>query len=257
MSAASPNKLHEMRKFESNNRREFSDAELDQLVWLAAELREFETCATTDDSLARALGNRLAAPAARRSIRVEPLRWFASVAAAAACGLIYLKTGAIDSQSSGRTAGAQAIPVRVSYTPDVSRGGGEQRHCVQSTPGESCAVLAVLRTWSSECQCLVWDLHRWDTGETIARSRAGESVDLVTNLRVNEPPPLDQVVLFAMARNRADLPAPGAESDRFLDCLLGASPASDIGVTSDNYAKTVRTCLPPTVTVVPQMLTRP
>lgn len=195
----------------------------------------------------------LEAPAALRlPDRRRWPKW--SVAAAAAAAFVFLYRVPSSQVDRGVQRAGVPVPLRVTYTADPGwLSSDDSKHCVQSTPAESCSILAVMRTWSHECQCLVWDLYRWDTGSVVARARAGESVELVTQAPV-APPSLEQVVVFAVARERDLLPHSGADSSNLLECLLDGSPAWDGPADLERYAKTVKSCLPPSVTVVPQRL---
>jgi hypothetical protein len=242
--------------------RRLSDADIEQLLRALDEVRELEAVDRAHGGgapLSRAFeevsfsGAGEQQPTIIRMSHIRRLAW-AAVGAAASLALWHTPMGLLSGSESTKTASASALPIRVSYVQDVSPAGGPRRDCIQSTPSEACSIVAVLRTCSSECQCLVWDLYRWDTGTIVARARAGEPVEIVANPQP-APPSFDQVVIFAVARERDLLPRAGEEADSLLECLLRRSPAWDgNGATLDQSALTVKSCLPQEVTVVPTYL---
>lgn len=232
------------------NRPEFTDADLEKLIRALGEVRSLESEAAARPDREPRL---VAADADLPTHRVRRRLWIRVVAgsfAAAACVLLQVRPGL---QNHTMPIAVAGVPVRMSYLPEVNHQQNGRRDCVQSTPAEPCSVVAVLRTFSAECQCLVWDLYRWDTGTVIARAKPGEPVEVMTTPR-QAPPSLSQVVVFAVARERDLLPSSGVDTERFLDCLLTESPASDSSAGLEQYATTVKACLPGDVTIVPQFL---
>ncbi|MGE3182498.1 MAG: hypothetical protein AB7N71_12775 [Phycisphaerae bacterium] len=215
------------------------DRQIEKLLRIVAEIDALEHGAAS-------LNAAREAPAAATLPRVIRLRRWLSSAIAAAASIVLFSTTIVEPTG---TAVATTVPIHVSYVPKVDTTACCRRDCVTSTPAEPCAILAVLHRWSSECQCMVWDLYDWAGGETVARVQAGEAVEVIADVQM--PPTRDEVVLFAVARNRTDLPARGQEG-AFLDCLLETSDELDRSDAS--YTNAVKTCLPDSVLVVPQRL---
>ena len=228
---------------EPEKRRTLTDDELDVLLRLVYESR-------TLTGAPRLAATQLGRPTQTGALALTtPTRWWTAVLATAAVLAVWMRPPA-PHHSSPTQAGVSLIPVRMNYLPAVASSGHDRQDCVQSTPGESCSVLAVLRTFSSECQCLVWDLYRWDTGEIIRRTDAGERIEVVTSI---EPAPsLDQVVVFAVAPSRTNL-SNSKEAATLLECLIGSAEAGHPAPSPEETATVVSACLPSGVTVVPQV----
>ncbi len=254
----------------SNQRDPFSDRDLEALLGL---LREVDSL---DSPLHHAAANRThAAPPAstRRTFsaasaddasstrfsrgRLFGSRWAAAAIGAAACGVFWIFQPAVQPTNSRVAQAGMATSPRVSYAHEFSRGGASQRHCLSATWAEPLSILAVIRTWSSDCQCLVWDLYEFDGESPVTRTRMNESLQVTATIEASEPPPVDQVLLFAVARDRRDLPQSSDESANFLECLLEGSPSSDTAAKLDQYKRVVSACLPDSVDVLPHLLARP
>jgi hypothetical protein len=144
----------------------------------------------------------------------------------------------------------RAVNVSVRYAPHTANGmAGAQVDCFQSTAHEPCTMLALFRIWNSTCQCLMWELHQWEDGVTLADVAPGESVDV--RLDVGDSPPVQQLFVLAVARERGDLPGRPEKAEELLECLNHTAPP--LGATEDTvaYTSAVSACLPTGVTVVP------
>ena len=239
-----------------NKPRSLTDQDLEKLIRALGEIEQMECARSAGESGSSA--GPLLRPQFQRAApnRHSWTRIAVASLAAAACLLLQLRPQIPANPIGARL--AETLPLlRTSYIPEVDphTHAAQPRDCVQSTPAESCSIVAVLRTFSSECQCLVWDLYQWDTGTVVARAKPGEPIEVVT-ARPQAPPSLSQVVVFAIARERDLLPSSGTETNHFLDCLMAESPASDANAGVEQYASTVKACLPDNVTVVSQFLAR-
>ncbi len=145
------------------------------------------------------------------------------------------------------------IPFNVRYLPSVgSSTDGLRTDCLQSSSAESCSVLALLRRFSSECQCLVWDVHRWEGGDLVKLAAPGEALELLVDLEETSPT-VDQVVVFAVAKNSSDLPQSVHDADALLECLVHTSTEPDNGGALAN-ADAVGRCLSSNVMIVPEII---
>ena len=145
---------------------------------------------------------------------------------------------------------SHAIAVSVRYAPHaLGPGAGPRVDCFQSTASEPCTMVALLRTWNSACECLMWELHQWEDGATLAEVSPGEPVDV--RLDVADSPPVQQLLVLAVSRERGDLPDRPDKAEELLECLNHSAPP--LGATEDtaSYASAVSACLPQGVTVVP------
>lgn len=213
----------------------------------AAHLAACPVCAAR----LRAFSQRGSAAPPRRLAATWRLRIARAVpfAAAAALVLLFQPRTAIRQADSPPTADARSVPVHVRYAPHLDGPGDSRVDCFQSTAAEACVMLALFRTWNATCQCLMWELHRWEDGATITRVAAGDAVDV--SLNVAGSPPIPQLFVVAVARESALLPGAPAEADRLLECLNHSAPPLGAGEDNSSYASAVTACLPSGVTVVP------
>jgi len=111
-------------------------------------------------------------------------------------------------------------------------------------------MLAVFRAWHQDCQCLAWQLHVWEDGRPSVELLPQDICDIMID--VTDAPPVEQLLLVAIARDPEDLPRNSAQAGDLLDCLNAVIPPSGPNGHVAAYASAVRLCLPEGVTVVPQ-----
>lgn len=214
-----------------------SDTNLENLVRMAAEIDAFERAAQVgapkDD----------AAPATIRfdDTRDWRSRWRLGVSVAAAATLLL----ALLPPSPARHA-----PFEIAYCPSVPRYDGVRIDRFEPSSGQQCAVLAIFHTWEKECQCLAWQLYEWEDGRPLAEFTPEQVHDITID--VTNAPPLEQLLVIAIAKNPRDLPSNEADTHNLLDCLNELAPPTDPRDSATAYASAVRACLPDSVKVVPQ-----
>jgi hypothetical protein len=221
-----------------------NEKDLQNLVRMAVEIDELDRAAYAADAPGEL------APATIRFDRA-PLRqpgWRLGVpaAAAAAALLLVLLPPSTDQQSIS----ALASSFRIDYCPAVPRFDGVRIDHFEPSSPEHCAVLAIFNTWEKECQCLAWQLYEWEDGRALAEL----SPDEVRNITIDvtDAPPIEQLLLVAIAKDPRDLPSNEDQTYELLDCLNEVAPATDPRESAAAYASAARACLPDTVTIVPQ-----
>ena len=143
-----------------------------------------------------------------------------------------------------------APTVQVAYWPGIPNPDGSRIDCFEPIAPEGYALLAVFRLWQADCQCLAWHVYEWEDGQA--------ATELVTDdicgiaLDVTDQPPVEQLLLVAIARNPDDLPRDPAQASLLLQCLEDATLPDDAGECAAAYASAAQACLPAGVTVVPQ-----
>lgn len=116
---------------------------------------------------------------------------------------------------------------------------------------EPSTLVAILRTWSADCDCLAWRVHEWRDGSLLVDVAPGETVRI--ELASADQPSIQQVLLLAVAKNRGTLAGVTRnEANELLDCLNSRPLAMGSDIEPAAYASSVASCLPPDVTVVPQ-----
>lgn len=165
---------------------------------------------------------------------------------AACLGWLLLRSAVSPVAPSAAPTAHAALPVTVRYAPMAASPGAARVDCFQSTPQEACVMMALFQTWNSACECLIWELHRWEDGAALASVRAGESVDVPLN--VSDDPPVTQMFVVAVARERNAMPS---DAEHLLDCLMRAAPGPGSPNDMAAYSSAVSGCLPEGVTVVP------
>jgi hypothetical protein len=201
------------------------DRRLESLIRMAREAEDFSAECTTISKrpITRNMTLRTAAP-------------FLGVAAS--IGLVLC---------AGRPAAAPApraaLPDTCVVSPTVAAGPT----VVRSIAVEPTSLLAILRTWSDECECLQWRVHEWSDGQNLARLKPGEPLDVPVNVGGE----VDQVVYLAFSKDGGRFGTAPAGTDRIIDCLNRYSDydGRPLEGGSGNGA-TVRGCLPSDVTVV-------
>lgn len=219
-----------------------NDRELEHLLRLTAQLKRFESDCGEDLPVARRVG-------ARRLV----LSWVHYVATAAAAALVWaalpsalnVSPGGSSSAKSARAASVVSpVGVRVCSAPLAQpRGDRSASYRVQPTVNEACDVFALLRTWSSDCGCLTWEVHRFDDGQTITHAARGEAVDIAGSETA-------EVVVLAVSRDRGVLPSRGDEAAAVLACLDENSRDSMVAPSATSSATIAASCLPRGVTIV-------
>lgn len=142
------------------------------------------------------------------------------------------------------------VPVSVCYSPGAPTDGGARIETFQPVCEIGCALLAIFREWNDECQCLAWTVHHWADGTPVADLAPGQPVDIPLN--VSDDPPVEQVLVLAVATSREALTMSGDHADELLACLnetsLSPGPERDLS----SYTSAVERCLPEGVTILPQ-----
>jgi hypothetical protein len=114
-------------------------------------------------------------------------------------------------------------------------------------------LLALVRSWNVDCQCLLWDVHRFADGGALKNVRPGESLSL--DLNVSQSPAVEQVLVLAVAPDRGRLVgATAGDAAELLNCLNSRDLAAADEHDSGSYASAVQSCLPQGVTVVSRPL---
>jgi hypothetical protein len=180
-----------------------------------------------------------------------------AVPLAAAAALAFLlwpsRSAPADPERSAGHSVARAVPVSVRYAPHAGGAAEPRVDCFQSTAQEPCVMLALFRTWNSACQCLMWELHQWEDGRTLAEITPGESIDIPFSSA--NSPPVQQLFVVAVSRERRYLPDRPAETDQLLECLNHSAPPLGTPEDAGAYTSAVSGCLPSGVTVVPAAFT--
>lgn len=228
--------------------RSVSPETLHNLVCMADEIEELEAAASADQPLAvpplrlpRDAG--VAAHAHRPAVRFTTARrWLVGLTAAAAALLLLVRQG-------GEVEPQASVAPLVVQSPTGKAQTSSPRFQFRSVAREGCFVLAVFRMWNGECQCLAWKVYRWDDGDPLAELDAGQTLDL--RLDAADLPPIEQLLVLAVAPRPDGLPDTGEEADALLACLNQRTPTPAEDDRIERYASAVRECLPSGVTVLP------
>ena len=227
----------------ANNRKAASgrsivnNKELENLVRMAAEIDSLEHVARICEPLADGT------PATVRFDRARgrrPLWWFGASAAAAAALLLMLLS----------PSPAQHPDFEIAYCPSAPRYDGVRIDRFEPSSPQQCAVLAIFHSWQTDCQCLAWQLYHWEDGRPLAEFTPDQVHDITID--VTDAPPLEQLLVVAIAKNARDLPSSEADAHDLLDCLNELAPPTNPRDSTTAYASAVRACLPNSVKVVPQ-----
>ena len=234
--------------------RAMKDREIENLIRMAVEIDELEQRSL--DEASRASG------AARGTIRLgerraSAARWWIGLSAVAAAACLLLLLWPRQSQTAPPTSATPAvvqrqheIPVEIDYCPALPRKDGIRIDRFEPSSPESCSVLAIFHSWHEECKCLTWELDEWEDGRPLAEFSPGRVLDIA--LDVTGAPPLQQLLVVAIAKDPGDLPSTDADTCELLQCLNEVRPPTDPGDSPAAYGSAVRACLPESVTVVPQ-----
>jgi hypothetical protein len=220
-----------------------NEKNLENLVRMASEIDELERAARASDRLDDV------APATIKfdRARQRPSLWRLGLPAAAAAALLLalLPTTAYRPPSA-----ALASSFQIDYCPTVPRYDGVRIDHFEPSSEERCTVLAIFNTWQKECQCLAWQLYEWEDGRALAELSPNE-VHRIT-IDVTDAPPVEQLLVVAIAKNPSDLPSDEKQTYELLDCLNEVAPPTDPRESAAAYASAVRSCLPDSVTIVPR-----
>jgi hypothetical protein len=213
------------------------DKELENLVRMAAEIDALEHAARMSEPLRD--DSPATIPFDRVRDRRLPWRLGAGAAAAAAILLALLPPATIPRPQ-----------FEIAYCPAVPRYDGVRIDRFEPSSPQQCAVLAIFHTWEKDCQCLAWQLYEWEDGRPLAEFTPDQVHDITID--VTDAPPLEQLLVVAIAKNARDLPSSEADTHDLLECLNELAPPTDPRDSATAYASAVRACLPDSVKVVPQ-----
>jgi hypothetical protein len=219
-----------------------NDRELEKLLRVAIELEELERGASSPQ---RERDEVHAEPLTAWT-RGVPILWRIAVpaAAAAALALAFFPTPA------SRETVASVPSVAIEYWPGEHGDDGVRVDCFESTSTERCSVMAIFHSWRHECQCVEWQLYEWEDGRPLAELSPDEVRGIA--LDVTNAPPVEQLLVVAIAKDPTDLPEDEAAAIGLIACLDEVAPASAEDDRANEYAAAVRTCLPKSVRVVHQ-----
>jgi hypothetical protein len=142
------------------------------------------------------------------------------------------------------------VPVSLCYTPASPDSGEPRVDSFQPICEAGCALVAIFREWNADCQCLAWTLHQWADGGSVTVLSPGEQGEIPLN--VSDDPPIEQVLLLAVADSQDVLPTGGERADALLACLNDSALSPWHERDAKTYARAVENCLPAGVTVLPQ-----
>lgn len=219
--------------------------DLEALIRMAFEAERL------DRQAAPALPRR--AHARTRGIRISPL----AVGFAAALLAFALNRGPSTTPTRPERMGATPVDARtrvsgvsVCHLPSM-QDGPMRVETFEPRVTEPTTLVAILRTWSEDCDCLAWRLHEWRDGSLVVDVAPGEPVSI--ELASADQPSIQQVLLIAVAKNRASLlRVTQNEAHELLDCLNSRPLTMGPDIEPATYASSVAACLPPDVTVIPQ-----
>jgi len=140
--------------------------------------------------------------------------------------------------------------VSIDYEPDPTPDRPPRIDRLHACADVEAYALILLRTWSHECECLTWRLHRTPEGHLLIRLRPGRGLEVPVD--VSDAPPIEQVLILAVAREASRLPDSPEQLARLLTCLeQNLSPMPEDADTQQAVSL-VQACLPAGVTVVPR-----
>lgn len=186
---------------------------------------------------------------AQRIIRFAPARLSVGLAAAATLAAMVALPFSESPSSSPALARATVVPVALCYHPSEKELDRPQVDLFHPVCEAGCAIVAIFREWNADCQCLSWSVHRFENGSPVADLRPGQPGEIPLN--VSDDPPVEQVLVLAVAKSRDSLVA-GDRADALLACLneshVSPGPERDVST----YTSAVERCLPEGVTILPQ-----
>jgi len=108
-------------------------------------------------------------------------------------------------------------------------------------------VVALLREWRGECQCLAWRVYEWADGRAITAIDPSDDLDIA--LDVSGAPPVEQFVVVAMSPHSGGLPVNRAEAEDLVACLNEQDYNADAEQLAHSESM-VAFCLPDDVEIV-------
>lgn len=151
---------------------------------------------------------------------------------------------------SERPLAASTIPVSLAYQPASGVDSSEVDR-FHSCADEDAYAIVLFRVYNSECSCITWRVHVFEDGSRLARLQAGVGLEIPL-LDGDDIPPVEQMILLAVARTAGVLPAGADAADSLLECLNDSLPPTPAGEPQDHSPSAVLACVPQDVVVVPQ-----
>lgn len=224
------------------------DRDLETLLRMSGELDDLERAC---GRIGRPRRERIAAPIIIR------LRRLVMVGAAAAAVWIALRVGwnepgAARDDNVVRATPVVAPKIAVKVCSTTSNFASAERpagYRVQPTVGEDCSLVALMRKWSSDCGCLLWELHEFENGSTVAQVDRGEAIDLVGSETA-------EFVVVAVAHDASAL-SNAKDKAELLSCLDSNTRDVISGPDARSSKDIVAACLPRDVTIVSHRLGDP
>ncbi len=221
-----------------------NDRELENLLRMVAEVDELDRAARRADEMRRDVAATIPFGAARGRHWLSRL----GVPAAAVAALVLAWVGA---PSAPERPGVVCAPgLEILHWPGDREDDGARIDCFEPTPSERCVVLAIFHAWQPDCQCLEWQLYKWEDGRPLTELTPDEVRDIT--LDVTGAPPVEQLLVVVIAKDPRDLPGNDTQAFSLLDCLNDVEPATDAWESTTAYASAVQACLPASVRVVPR-----
>jgi hypothetical protein len=181
-------------------------------------------------------------------------RWVAPVAGLAAAVLAICVILPIQSHLADRVVVDRAeAGVNICHVPGETRVERVSIDHLVRENSDPAWLLALVRSWNVDCQCLLWDVHTFADGGALADVRPGESLSL--DLHAAQSPSVEQVLVLAVAEDRGRLAGATAEDAvELLNCLNSRDIVATGEHDSASYASAVQSCLPQGITVISRPL---
>jgi hypothetical protein len=175
--------------------------------------------------------------------------------AAAACVVLmtglWLLRGTAPDPARGRVA---TIPVAVRLMPQPPVEPTAEHDTIELQPAglDQHVMLALVRAWNRDCQCVAWRLHEWGEGLVSTPVVPGAACDI--SAPRGDSAPVGPVLVLASSGGGEQLPHRARDTEALLACLneTALTPGADQDATQ--LASAVRSCLPSGVTVVAQSM---
>jgi hypothetical protein len=193
--------------------------EFENLVRAAIEAHELDRAARDLASPDAGPGAIPFPPIARR----RPL-WLDVAATVSAAAAVLALAWLPPSLAPHRAAYAQP-EVEISYLPGTPQDDGVRIDCFESSASEPVSAVAVLHTWHDDCQCLQWDVYEWENGRPLTSLSPHETHEIAVD--VTGAPPVEQLVVLVVARDRSGLPADEEQAGQLLECLNDIAPPGE------------------------------
>ncbi|MBI5865697.1 MAG: hypothetical protein HZB38_14550 [Planctomycetes bacterium] len=218
---------------------------------MAAEAAEFQH----DDMLRRVPGPSALRPSVLRILR-RTETWAAAAVAAVLVVLMILPGKRASRPDQNRAGIASGVSPIVAVCPMP----GETRiaHVAAAPPSAAPAsewMLTLVRSWNPDCDCLLWEIHRWANGSALTGVRPGDSLEVDFN--AGHAPAVQQVLVLAFDDDRARLDDAAAnDAADLLNCLNSSDVTYGPIADASQYASAVESCLPHGVRVEMHPLTQ-